>query len=189
MVSDLHDPNQGCKMWPYLIQTALTARPPQKKKKKKNNPQTSTTRAQLYFWTAKHGAPPSAGSQVSTRRLHNQTPSAVSVPLKIPWVQSPNVFLAWPDSDRRSIMTFSEIDPGSPKRNAFDRCLSLQLHKSRYTKWEVATERAGCCGFKGKALGNIRFYQLSLPHLCYLNISEHEHTQSREPGEHMLLPN
>ena len=49
-------------------------------------------------------------------------------------VQSPNVFLARPDSDRLSIMTFSEIGSGSLKRNGFDRCLGLQLHKSRYSE-------------------------------------------------------
>lgn len=75
-------------------------------------------------------------------------------------VQSPNVFLAWPDSDRLSIMTFSEIGPGSPKCNAFDRCFSLQLQKSRYTEQEagVALRELGVVVFRAKLLGNIRFY-------------------------------
>lgn len=37
-----------------------------------------------YFWTESSGAHPSATSRVTTRRLHNQTLSAVSAPLKIP---------------------------------------------------------------------------------------------------------
>lgn len=91
-----------------------------------------------------------------------------------------------------SIMTFSEIGPGSLKCNAFDRCLSLQLHKSRYTECEAALRESWVLWFfRAKLLGNIRFYQLSLPHRRYLNISEHEHTCRAESasGEHMLLPN
>lgn len=41
-------------------------------------------------------------------------------------------------------------------------------------------KRAGCCGFRGKTLGSIRFSRLSLQHLRYLNISEHEHTRRAE---------
>lgn len=76
---------------------------------------------------------PSASSQVTTRRLHNQT-AAVSVPLKIPWYKVR--MFSWHGcvSDRLSIMTFSEIGPGPLKRNAFDRCLRLQLQKSRCSK-------------------------------------------------------
>lgn len=51
---------------------------------RKQNPQRNTTRARL-FLNSQRWAQPSAGSQVTTQRLHNQTPSAVSVLLKIPW--------------------------------------------------------------------------------------------------------
>lgn len=128
--------------------------------------------------SAKHRALPSAGSQVTTRRLHNQTPSVVSVPLKIPRVQSLNVFSVRPDSDE-------------PEHNDIFRDGSTALQKAmpwtdvsvyNYINQDTLSERqpvtrAGCCGFQAKALGNIRFSQLSLPHLRYLNISEHEHTR------------
>lgn len=100
-----------------------------------------TQLARDYFWTA-------------FRRFtsHNTTftqPNSFCgfCPSQNTLVQSPNVFLAWPDSDRLSIMTFSEIGPGSLKCNAFDRCPSLQLHKSRYrVRGRRCSERAGCCG-------------------------------------------
>lgn len=94
------------------------------------NPRSNTTRERL-FLNSQRWAQPSTGSQVTTRRLHNQTPSAVSVPLKIPWYKVQ--MFSW-YGQTQSIMTFSEIGPGSLKCNAFDRCLSLQLHKSRYTE-------------------------------------------------------
>lgn len=128
--------------------------------------------------SAKHRALPSAGSQVTTRRLHNQTPPVVSVPLKIPRAQSLNVFSARPDSD-------------GPEHNDIfrDGCTALQkampltdVSGYNYINQDSLSERqplkrAGCCGFRSKALGNIRFSQLSLPHLRYLNISEHERTR------------
>lgn len=74
-------------------------------------------------------------------------------------------------------MTFSEDRLWlSLKCNAFDRCLSLQLHKSRYSgaqrQWQLML------GFfsGAKLLGNIRLCLLSVPHLNYLNISQHDYT-------------
>lgn len=110
-----------------------------------------------------------------------------------------------PNPDSLSIMTFSEIGPGSRKSNAFDRCLSLQLQKKE-KKIKIHQEREGqekhlererereswlLRFLELKLLGNIRFYQLSLPHCRYLNISKHECTCRAESasGEHMLLPN
>lgn len=60
-------------------------------------------------------------------------------------------FLARLDTDGPSIMTFSEIGSGSPKRNAFDRCLGLQLHKSRYSEREAgaALRMQGVAVFRG----------------------------------------
>ena len=72
--------------------------------------------------------------------------------------------------------------------------VSVYNYKNQDTPSERQTQaRRGLAVvvFRAKLLGNIRFYQLSLPHLCYLNISEHEYTcgAERASGEHMLLPN
>ena len=51
------------------------------------------------------------------------------------------------------------------------------------TEWEEGAARrelAVVVFFRAKLLGNIRFDQLSLPHLCNLNISEHEYTRSAQ---------
>lgn len=55
---------------------------------------------------SEHPAPgpsPPAAPRVTTRRLHNQMPSAVSVPLKIPRYKVRNVFLARPDTEHNDI--------------------------------------------------------------------------------------
>lgn len=154
-------------MWPRLIWAALAVRPPQRKRKRKN----TTRSAEQHMHgsiSAKQRAPPFAGSRV-TRRLHKQTPAVVSVPLKIPQGQSLDVFSAWPDSDR-------------PEHNDIFRDGSAALQKAmpltdvsvrNYRHQDRLSERqplnsAGRC--RAKALGNIRFCQLSLPHLRYLNI-------------------
>lgn len=87
-----------------------------------------------YFCTALRSAQPSRRFTSHNTTFTQPNGFCGFCPSQNTLVQSPNVFLAWPDSDRLSIMTFSEIGPGSLKCNAFDRCLSLQLHKSRYTE-------------------------------------------------------
>lgn len=100
---------------------------------RKQNPQSNTTRARLFLNSQRWG--PALHRFTSHNTTFTQPNSFCGFcPSQNTLVQSPNVFLAWPDSDRLSIMTFSEIGPGSLKCNAFDRCLSLQLHKSRYTE-------------------------------------------------------
>lgn len=118
----------------------------------------ATQHACDYFWNSRCSAQPSASSQVTTRGLNNQTRAAL-VPLKIPWYKVRMFSWHGPNPDSLSIMTFSEIGPGSRKSNAFDRCLSLQLQKkkkkSRYTEREGQKhlerererEKAGYCGF------------------------------------------
>lgn len=135
----------------------LAARPPQAKPTEKHNSRATISEQ------------PALGPALRRFTSHNTTftqPNSFCgfCPSQNTLVQSPNVFLAWPDSDRLSIMTFSEIGPGSLKCNAFDRCLSLQLHKSRYTEWKAgaALKELGVVAFRANLLGNIRFYQLSL---------------------------
>ena len=143
------------------------------------------------------GPPPSALHPPPARRLtsHNTTftqPNSFCGFLSLSKYLGTKVRMFSWHGQTHSIMTFSEIGPGSLKCNAFDRCFSLQLHKSRYTECEAAlSESRVLWFFRAKLLGNIRFYQLSLPQRRYLNISQHEHTCRAESvsGEHMLLPN
>lgn len=141
-------------------------RGPRKQKKKK----THGAATQLTLVTISEQ--PAPGPALHRFTSHNTTftqPNSYCgfCPSQNTLVQSPNVFLAQLDSDRLSIMTFSEIGSGSLKCNDSDRCLSLQLHKSWYTEWEAGTapRELGLLVFRARLLGNIRFYQLSLPHL------------------------
>lgn len=94
-----------------------------------------------------------------------------------------------PNPDSLSIMTFSEIGPGSRKSNAFDRCLSLQLQKKknqdtpserdRRSTWRE--RKLAIAVFRAKAIGE---YQV-LPVISATSpLSKHlqtrMHMQSRE---------
>lgn len=98
-----------------------------------------------------------------------------------------------PNPDSLSIMTFSEIGPGSRKSNAFDRCLSLQLQKKkkknqdtpserdRRSTWRERERKLAIAVFRAKAIGE---YQV-LPVISATSpLSKHlqtrMHMQSRE---------
>lgn len=171
-------------MWPHLLRACALAEfrvnsdctvlgsacvqrsceAPAKQKKKKKETHTVTQLAHDYFWT---GSGPALRRFTSHNTTFTQPKSFCGFcSSQNTLVQSPNVFLARPDSDRLCIMTFSEIGPGSLKCNAFDRCLSLQLHKSRWVRGRSSAEKAGCCGLlRAKLWGISDSYRLSPSHL------------------------
>lgn len=178
-VREQRDPNQDCKCG--LLSFGLhLLRGPSKAKEKKTQPaaQRSSCTA-LFLQRSQPRPPPLRKSQhdVYTTKL-------------LLWFRSLSKYLGykvWMFSRRGrirtgpSIMAFSEMAPQLPQK----AMPSTDVAGYNYTNQDTLSERqpprrAGCRGFGGEALGNIRFGQLSPPHLRYLNISGHEHTRRAE---------
>lgn len=167
---------------------------------KKKTPRSNTARVWLFLKQPVLG--PALCQFTSHNTRFKQPNSCGFGPSQNTLVESPNVFLARAEPRQPEHNDIFRDRPWLSKKQCFwqmsqsaitkKKKKKIKIHRARGTGEALGERESWLLRFlELKLLGNIRFYQLSLPHCRYLNISKHECTCRAESasGEHMLLPN
>lgn len=167
---------------------------------KKKPPRSNTARVWLFLKQPVLG--PALCQFTSHNTRFKQPNSCGFGPSQNTLVESPNVFLARAEPRQPEHNDIFRDRPWLSKKQCFWQMSQSAITKKKKIKIHRARGTGEALGEREreswllwflelKLLGNIRFYQLSLPHRRYLNISKHECTCRAESasGEHMLLPN